>query len=154
MLRVVVEENLMSEIGRACLIETGCKSRWWARCRHICTKLVNLIILRGVSVNGMVSLGMKMDRKGWKKYISERIQEVGREAWKNGFNEIEREKDHVKMKRSPRNESFADGSVGTGVGLMVRGGCFPVRWSERIAWKYADCRCGCGLVETRDACAI
>ena len=84
MLRVVVEKNLMSEIGRACLIETGCKSRWWTRYRHICTKfglmeLVNLIILR--DVNGMVSLGMKMDRKVWKKYISERIQEVGREAW-------------------------------------------------------------------------
>ena len=81
MLRVVFEDNLMSEIGRACLIETGCKSRWWARCRHICTKfglmgLVNLILLRDVSVNGMVSLGMKMDRKVWKKYICERIQEV------------------------------------------------------------------------------
>ena len=28
----------MSEIGRACLIEIGCKSRWWSRCRHICSK--------------------------------------------------------------------------------------------------------------------
>ena len=84
MLRVVVEENLMSEIGRACLIETGCKSRWWARCWHIYSnfglmEFVNLIILRDVNMNGMVSLGMKMDRKVWKKYISERIQEVGRE---------------------------------------------------------------------------
>ena len=26
--RVVFEENLVSEIGRACLIEIGCKSRW------------------------------------------------------------------------------------------------------------------------------
>ena len=69
---VVFEDNLMSEIGRACLIETGCKSRWWARCRHICTKfgqmeLVYLILLRDVSVNGMVSLGMKIDRKVWNK---------------------------------------------------------------------------------------
>ena len=84
MLRVVLEDNLMSKIGRACLIETGCKSRWWARCRHICSKLelmelVNLVILRDVSVTGMVSLGMKMDRKVWKKYLNERIQEVGRE---------------------------------------------------------------------------
>ena len=74
----------MSEIGRACLIETGCKSGWWARCRHICTKfgpmeLVNPILLRDVSVNGMVSLGMKMVRKAWKKYICERKQEVGRQ---------------------------------------------------------------------------
>ena len=43
---------------------------------NICTKvgvieLVNLILLRDVSVNGMVSLGMKMDRKVWKKYICE-----------------------------------------------------------------------------------
>ena len=30
MLRVVFEENLVSEIGRACLIEIGCKSRWWS----------------------------------------------------------------------------------------------------------------------------
>ena len=78
MLRVVFENNLMSEIGRACLIETGCKSRWLARCRHILTKfglmeLVNLILMRDVSVNGMMSLGMNMDRKVWKKYICERI---------------------------------------------------------------------------------
>ena len=37
MLKVVFEENLVSEIRRACLIELGCKSRWWSRCRHIMT---------------------------------------------------------------------------------------------------------------------
>ena len=67
----------------------------------ICSKfgrmgLVNLIILRDVSVNGMVSLEMKMDRKVWKKYISERIQEVGRAKW---VNKTEREKEFVKMKK-------------------------------------------------------
>ena len=105
------------------LIETGCKSRY----RHKCTKfglmeLVNIILLRDVSVNGMVSIGMKMDRKVWKKYICERIQEVGRQSWKNGFNDTEREKEYVEMKRCPRNESFADGSVGARVRLMMRGG--------------------------------
>ena len=39
MLKVVFEENLVSEIGRACLIELGCKSIWWSRCRHICSKI-------------------------------------------------------------------------------------------------------------------
>ena len=87
---------MVFEIGRACLLETGYKARWWARCMHICTKfglmeLVNLILLRDVSVNGRVSLWMKMDRKVWKKYICERIQEVGRPSWKNGFNHTERE---------------------------------------------------------------
>ena len=51
MLKVVFEENLVSEFGRACLFELGCKSRWWSQCRHICSKfglfvLVNLIWLR------------------------------------------------------------------------------------------------------------
>ena len=65
MLRVVFEENMVSEIGRACLNEIGCKSR----CRHICSKfrfleLVNLICLR--EVNGVVNLGMNVDGEEWK----------------------------------------------------------------------------------------
>ena len=96
----------------------------------------------------MANLGMNVEREGWKKYICERIQESGRRAWKDGLNDIEREKEYVRMKESPRNESFADGSVGARVRLMVRGGCLPVRGSERIKWKYDDCRCGCGRVET------
>ena len=42
------------------------------------------------------------------------------------------------MKESPINESFADGSVGATVRLMVRGGCLPLRGSVRITWKYDD----------------
>ena len=38
MLKVVFDENLMFEMGRACLIELECKSRGWSRCRHICSK--------------------------------------------------------------------------------------------------------------------
>ena len=41
----------------------------------------------------------------------ERIQESGRRAWKDGFNNTEREKEYVQMKESPINKSFADGSV-------------------------------------------
>ena len=74
MLRVVFEENMVSEIGRACLIEIGCKSRWWSRCRHICSKsglleLVNLICLREVSVNGMVNLGRSISVREYKRVI-------------------------------------------------------------------------------------
>ena len=36
------------------------------------------------------------------------------------FNDTDREKEYVEMKRCPRNESFADGSVGVRVRLMVR----------------------------------
>ena len=65
-------------------------------------ELVNLICLREVSVNGMVNLGMNVEGEGWKKYICERIQESGRRPLKYGFNDIEREKDCVRMKESPR----------------------------------------------------
>ena len=87
-------------ITDTCLIEIGCKSR----CRHICSKfglfeLVNLIWLREVSVNGMVNLGMNVDGEGWKKYICERIQEGGRRAWKDGFNDTEREKEYVRIEK-------------------------------------------------------
>ena len=133
-LRVVFEENLMSEIGRACLVEIGCKSRWWARCRHICSKfglieLVNLIWLRDASVNGTVNLRMNVEEEVWKK-------------------NAEREKEYVRMKECPGRESFSDGSVGTKVRLMVRGGCLPVRESETMKWKYQDDLCGCGQMET------
>ena len=49
MLKFVVEEKLVSEIERACLIELGYKSRWWSRCRYICSKfgLFELINLSG-----------------------------------------------------------------------------------------------------------
>ena len=45
------------------------------------------------------------------------------------------------MKECPRNESFADGKVGAGVRLMVRGRCLPVRGSDRMTWKYANDKC-------------
>ena len=44
----------------------------------------------------------------------------------------------MEMKRCPRNESFADGSVGARVRLLVRGGWLLVRGSEMMAWKYDD----------------
>ena len=75
---------------------------------------------------------MKVNWEFWKKHICSRIREVGKQVWKNGFNDTVREKEYVKMKECPRNESFADGNVGAGVRLMVRGGCLPVRGSARI----------------------
>ena len=72
-----------------------------------------------------------MNGEFWKKHICSRIREVGKQVWKNGF-----------------NDSFADGNVGAGVRLMVRGGCLPVRGSDRMTWKYDDDKCRCGLVET------
>ena len=46
------------------------------------------------------------------------------------------------------NESFADGCVGAGVRLMVRGGCLTMRRRERVAWTYDDDKCGSEQFET------
>ena len=53
LLRIMYEESLVSDIGRACLKEVGYKSRWWARCNHVCNKfgmweLVNLLWLKNI----------------------------------------------------------------------------------------------------------
>ena len=55
----------------------------------------------------------------------------------------------MEIKRCPMKESFADGSVGARI-RGVRGGCLPVRGSERMAWKYDDDCCVCGQVETEE----
>ena len=68
----------------------------------------------------------------------------------NGFNDTEREKEYVEMKRCPRKERFADGSVGAGARMMVTGGCLLIKESERMAWKYDDDCCGCGQVKTEE----
>ena len=57
---------------------------------------------------------------------------MGREAWKDGFKNTNREKEYVNMKECLRKESFLDDSVGAKVRLMVRGGCLPARGSETM----------------------
>ena len=94
----------MSEIGRVCLIEFGCKSIRWSRCRHTCSKfgrfeLVNLIWLREVSLNGTVKLRINVNEEFWKKHICNRIREVGKQVCKNGFNNTEREERVCKNER-------------------------------------------------------
>ena len=82
------------------------------------------------------------------------MTEYRRLAGKYGFNETEREKEYVKMKRCPRNESFADGSVGARVSLMMRGGCLPVRGSERMAWKMMMIGVGVGKSKQKYMCCF
>ena len=65
-LRIVYEESLVFAIGRACLMEVGYKSRWWARCNHVCDKfglweMVNLLWLGKINKEGMTMLGMIYD---------------------------------------------------------------------------------------------
>ena len=151
LLRIVYEESLVSDIGRACLMEVGYKSRWWARCNHVCEKLgrlelVNLLWLRNINKEGMAMLGIKYDRNVWKKTFVEIIQEYDRRRWRNGFGINEREQQYVHVKSQPKNEKYANGSVRAR--LMVRGGFLPVRGSKGMEWKYDDDLCVCGTKET------
>ena len=75
------------------------------------------------------------------------------EGW---FNGTERGNEYVRMKECPNREreSFAEGSVGAKVRLIVRGGCLPVRGYGIMTWKYQDNLCGCGQVETEEQCII
>ena len=70
----------------------------------------------------MVKLGMKVNWEFWKKHICSRIREVGKQVWKNGFNDTEREKEYVQEMKV-----LQMGRWGAEVRLMVRGGCLPVR---------------------------
>ena len=91
----------------------------------------------------MAMLGMKYGRNVWKKTLVSRIQEYGRRQWRN-----EREQHYVHMKSQPKNEKYANCSVGARVRLMVRGSCLPVRGSKGMEWKYDDDLCVCGTNET------
>ena len=52
------------------------------------------------------------------------------------------------MKSQPKNEKYANGSVGARVRLMVRGGCLPPRGSKGMEWEYDDDLCVSGTKET------
>ena len=65
-------------------------------------ELVNLILLRDASVNGMVSLGMKMDRKVYRRSTS--VREYRRLAGNHGRMGSMIQKGRKSMwKRCPRN---------------------------------------------------
>ena len=97
---------------------------------------MNLLWLKNINKEGMAMLGIKYDRSVWKKKLVARIQEDGRRQWRNGFGKNEREQQYVHMKSQPKNEKYANGSVGARVRLMVRGGFLPVRGSKGLKWKY------------------
>ena len=83
LLRIVYEESMVSNIGRACLMEIGYKSRWCTRWNHLSEQfglmeLVYLSCLRNIRKERMTSHGMEYDRNIWKKIKVERVKEYDR----------------------------------------------------------------------------
>ena len=98
-----MKSTWVSDIGRSCMMEGGYKSRWWARCNHVCEKfglreLVNLLWFRNINNEGIAMLGIKSDRNMWKKTFVEIIQECGRRLRRNGFGMNERYQHYVHVK--------------------------------------------------------
>ena len=117
LLGIVYEKSLVSDIGRACLMEVGYKSRWWARCNHVCDKfglweLVYLLWLMSIKREEMSTFGMEYDKNVWKKTFGVRIQEYRRIQWRNGFSINEREQQYVHMKSHQKNEKYANSGMG------------------------------------------
>ena len=92
--------------------------------------------------------GMEYHWDVWKKINSERIKESDRRLWNNDFGINEREQEYLKVKSQPKNDKYANGSVGARVRLLVRGGVLPVGGFKGMEWKYADDLCECGTKET------
>ena len=53
-------ESLVSDIGRACMMDVGYKTGIYARCNHVCEKLVwellNLLLRRNINKEAMAML--------------------------------------------------------------------------------------------------
>ena len=64
----------------------------------------------------------------------------------NVFGINDREQEYLKLKSQPKNDTYANGSVGVRVRLIIRGGCLPVRGFKGM--EYADDMCECGTKET------
>ena len=78
LLRVVFGEHRMSVLGRAYLLEIGCNSRWWARCRDVCNKhdlkdLVNMIFVGHVSVHRLDRLGINVKEKSRRRLVDQKL---------------------------------------------------------------------------------
>ena len=98
--------------------KVGYKSRWWARCNHVCDKfglweLVNLLWLKNINKEGMIMLGMKYNRNVWKKTLVARIQEDCRRQWRNGFGINEREQQYVHMQNQPKKREICKWQCGS-----------------------------------------
>ena len=66
---------------------------------------------------------------GWSTFAEREVKCIVDWSLRIVYEEInEREQQYVHMKSQPKNEKYANGSVGAR--LMVRGGCLPVRGSN------------------------
>ncbi|ELU17468.1 hypothetical protein CAPTEDRAFT_215244 [Capitella teleta] len=81
-----------------------------------------------------------------KEKMNERVMEVGKEEWKRSLQSTELTRRYVVEKEAAKWESYAEGSVGARVRMLLRGNCLPLRTNSCVVWRYGeeerDCVCG------------
>ncbi|ELT99382.1 hypothetical protein CAPTEDRAFT_208041 [Capitella teleta] len=81
-----------------------------------------------------------------KEKMNERVMEAGKEKWKRFPHRTDLTRKYAVEKEAVMLESYADGSLGARVRMLLRGDCLPIRTNSCIHWRYReeerDCVCG------------
>ena len=101
-------------------------------------------------MNGVNKLGMSVNEKTWMKFADDKIKLVGRRIWMNKCSNSDRLQEYAFKKQLHMIDKYVDRSVGAMVGMMVRGGCLPVRGNTGMSWKHDDEHCMCGEEESKE----
>ena len=155
--RIMEGEDFVARAGRACAEEIGVKSKWWRGVANLGRKLglevmTKMVWRRKMTRVGMTAMGFSEREleKLRKEEIRRRIQQEGREEWKEKLQGNERLERYGEEKSEDRRmEKYADGSDGSRVRMMCRGDSLTVRANRVVHWKYAEGErsCSCGVEE-------
>ena len=159
--KILRGNSVVSQVGRACLLELGRKSPWWRVVEGFFDVLDleclwHLVRCRRMSALDGVQLGFDAD---WtedvcKVVLDDKVKEYGKKMWSRSLSSTARTREYTEQKGEIRIESYADGSEGAKVRMMVRGDSLLVRCNPNVAWKYgelaAEKKCECGEDETEE----
>ena len=150
--RIIDGENKVSEVGRACLMEIGKKSKWWSGVMRMADameirRVGDLITYGRVSLGGLNEIGGKEEEVS-QRVMEDKIRQYGNAVWNKKCQGSVRLEAYGERKWDGKLERYADGSVGAKVRMMMRGDSLVVRGSRNMEWRYRDRRCECGGIET------
>ena len=153
--RIIFEENIMSEIGRASILEIGFKSKWWKRVKFLCKKFmfndfVNVLCIRLLSVEGLERLQLNTNPIFWKSLIQTQVKRIGKEMWISELRKNDRTREYADWKKEPIADVYVNGSAGAKVRMLTRCGYLPVRNNTMLDWRMEVHTCTCGEIETED----
>ena len=153
MRRIIFEEGLVSQIGRATAAELGTVSKWWRRVDEIANMvgledLMNILALKFVNKEGLARLDLSLSEKVWKAKIINSVETWGMSKWRERMGNSNEMLEYRSWKSKPGLEDYVNGGDGARVRMLLRGGYLPVRGNEKFTWRNRNTMCKCGEVET------